>query len=238
MADGEDTNGWTDDELKACLVCYLEMLGRELAGELNNKSEVNRVLREGPLHARSKGSVEFRMQNISSFMIERGKPYIAGYKPRANVGATVLGRLASLYDQLGDPEPADFSPTDDPSDLRKRAARLQKASFGSAPVGNSSPAQSVATLSRFCRSPAVVAYVIAESGGMCECCGRAAPFLTSGGVPFLEVHHVKPLAEGGPDTVDNAVAVCPNCHRACHHAADKAAIRDALIKSVPRLVPH
>jgi len=46
----------------------LEMLGRELAGEPNNKAEVNRVLRAGPLHARSQGSVEFRMQNISSFM--------------------------------------------------------------------------------------------------------------------------------------------------------------------------
>ena len=214
------------------------MLGRELAGEPNNKAEVDRVLREGPLHARSEGSVEFRMQNISSFMIQRAKPFIAGYKPRANVGAAVLGRLSTLFGELGDPAPADFSPTDDPVDLQKRASRLQKATFESPPIGNSTPAQSAAVSSRFCRSPAVVAYVMAESGGKCECCAQPAPFLTSAGVPFLEVHHVKPLAEGGPDTVDNAVAICPNCHRACHHAADKASIRDTLVQGIARLVAH
>ena len=60
----------------------------------------------------------------------------------------------------------------------------------------------------------------------------------NGGLPLLEVHHIKPLAEGGPDTVDNAVAICPTRYRACHHAADKASIRDTLVKSVARLVAH
>jgi 5-methylcytosine-specific restriction endonuclease McrA len=30
-------------------------------------------------------------------------------------------------------------------------------------------------------------------------------------------HHVKQLAHGGEDTVENAIAVCPNCHRKAHH---------------------
>jgi 5-methylcytosine-specific restriction protein A len=33
----------------------------------------------------------------------------------------------------------------------------------------------------------------------------------------LEVHHKIRLADGGFDTVENAIAVCPNCHRQCHH---------------------
>ena len=60
----------------------------------------------------------------------------------------------------------------------------------------------------------------------------------NGGLPLLEVHHIKPLAEGGPDTVDNAVAICPTRYRACHYAADKASIRDTLVKRVARLVAH
>lgn len=28
----------------------------------------------------------------------------------------------------------------------------------------------------------------------------------------LEVHHLIPEAEGGPDTLGNAVPLCPNCH--------------------------
>jgi 5-methylcytosine-specific restriction protein A len=31
------------------------------------------------------------------------------------------------------------------------------------------------------------------------------------------VHHRIPLAKGGEDSVDNAVAVCPNCHRKGHY---------------------
>src|SRR5688500_12380138 len=31
--------------------------------------------------------------------------------------------------------------------------------------------------------------------------------------PFVDVHHIIPQAEGGPDTDDNAAPLCPNCHR-------------------------
>lgn len=30
--------------------------------------------------------------------------------------------------------------------------------------------------------------------------------------PFVEIHHIIPQAEGGPDTFDNAVALCARCH--------------------------
>ena len=29
---------------------------------------------------------------------------------------------------------------------------------------------------------------------------------------FLEVHHIIPEAEGGPDVIDNAAPLCPTCH--------------------------
>ncbi|MFX5176317.1 HNH endonuclease, partial [Acinetobacter baumannii] len=52
----------------------------------------------------------------------------------------------------------------------------------------------------------------------CECCGSLAPFSRRrDGSPYLEVHHKRPLSKGGDDTVENAVALCPNCHRFEHH---------------------
>ena len=36
------------------------------------------------------------------------------------------------------------------------------------------------------------------------------------GTHYLEVHHIDQLAKGGADTVENAVALCPNCHRKMH----------------------
>ncbi|MEC5166165.1 putative HNH restriction endonuclease [Flavobacterium sp. PL11] len=39
----------------------------------------------------------------------------------------------------------------------------------------------------------------------------------NGNTPYLEVHHKKPLAEDGDDTIENAFALCPNCHRHAHY---------------------
>ncbi len=70
----------------------------------------------------------------------------------------------------------------------------------------------------FRRSPHVIVSVLRRANGVCEKCGRTAPFMRrSDGSPFLEVHHRTPLSQGGEDTIANAVALCPNCHREAHH---------------------
>lgn len=65
------------------------------------------------------------------------------------------------------------------------------------------------------RNELVKEYARRRAAGYCQLCDEPAPF-ESNGVPFLEVHHIEWLAEGGPDTVDNVVALCPNCHRKMH----------------------
>ena len=70
----------------------------------------------------------------------------------------------------------------------------------------------------YVRNPDVVAQALVDAAGYCQSCGSRAPFLRkSDGTPYLEVHHRIPLAEGGEDTVANAVALCPNCHRMVHY---------------------
>ncbi|MCV2366439.1 HNH endonuclease [Paucibacter sp. DJ1R-11] len=70
----------------------------------------------------------------------------------------------------------------------------------------------------FNRNPDVVAEVLERACGVCEKCKKRAPFERSkDGSPYLEVHHKVLLAEGGKDTVGNAIAVCPNCHREAHY---------------------
>lgn len=70
----------------------------------------------------------------------------------------------------------------------------------------------------FVRNPDVVAEVLARAEGICESCQAPAPFeRRSDHTPYLEVHHKIPLAVGGDDTVENAVALCPNCHRREHY---------------------
>lgn len=69
----------------------------------------------------------------------------------------------------------------------------------------------------FARNPDVVAEVLVRAAGVCERCRKLAPFLRRADkTPYLEVHHRVQLARDGEDTVENAIALCPNCHREEH----------------------
>lgn len=66
------------------------------------------------------------------------------------------------------------------------------------------------------RSPYIKEMVKQIAEGKCQMCGEEAPFYDKNDEPYLEEHHVKRLADGGSDTMDNVVAICPNCHRKMH----------------------
>jgi predicted HNH restriction endonuclease len=73
------------------------------------------------------------------------------------------------------------------------------------------------TTSGFKRNPDVVAEVLLRANGVCEQCNKNAPFIKKkDSTPYLEVHHKIMLSSGGEDTVKNAIAICPNCHRELH----------------------
>ncbi len=104
-------------------------------------------------------------------------------------------------------------------------------------VGSRQPKTRTRPVVEYDRDPWVVAYVLERTEGVCESCDEPAPFLRRrGGGPYLEVHHVVPLSEGGPDTVDNAVGICPNCHARCHQGKDHLDFNAALYEKVPALL--
>ena len=59
-------------------------------------------------------------------------------------------------------------------------------------------------------------YALQRAKGICQLCEKPAPFIKKDGSPYLEVHHINYLANGGSDTIDNVAAICPNCHRKIH----------------------
>ena len=81
------------------------------------------------------------------------------------------------------------------------------------------PKQSMKKAPVYNRSEAIREQALAYAKGICQLCDREGPFKVDG-VPFLEVHHIKPLSEGGSDTIDNVVGLCPNCHRKVHMVPD------------------
>jgi hypothetical protein len=70
------------------------------------------------------------------------------------------------------------------------------------------------------RNEVIGAYALARSHGLCEGCEEPAPFLRRNNTPYLEIHHIVSLANGGADHPTNVAAVCPNCHRRTEHSTD------------------
>ncbi len=73
---------WSDIENDAVVASYFTMLREELSGRRYNKAARNRVLQEQI--ARSHGSIEFKLCNVSAVCIGLGLPIIKGYQPRFN----------------------------------------------------------------------------------------------------------------------------------------------------------
>ena len=77
------------------------------------------------------------------------------------------------------------------------------------------------------RDEDIAEYVKRRAKGICDLCGNKAPFENRKNEPYLEEHHIKWLSEGGDDSIENAVALCPNCHRKMH-VLNSCDDRDAL----------
>ena len=73
---------WTTLEIEAIVADYIEMLEAELRGKRYVKSHHNKALRK--LIGRSKGSIEYKHQNISAVLEVLGLPHIRGYRPARN----------------------------------------------------------------------------------------------------------------------------------------------------------
>ena len=79
-------------EIEAIVAEYIDMLGKELRGEPFVKAQHNRNVQR--LTERSKGSVEYKFQNISAVMESLGLPYIRGYQPARNYQRALFEAIA------------------------------------------------------------------------------------------------------------------------------------------------
>jgi len=234
-----DKENWSEEELKASVDAYKSMYQAEQEGRKIVKVKMYRDLEDR--FGRSHKAFERRMQNISYVVQSLGGVYVTGLKPLSHVGGNVepvLKRLVQDANLLSVPLPTTELRVKESED---RAAELIKEFSKSnkkplPPRGLSVAAKYTSETTQRKRSPEVKGYVMLEANGICDLCQQTAPFMKQDGTPYLEVHHVVRLADDGPDQVDNAVAVCPNCHRALHLSTNKVALAEKLYENVGRLV--
>lgn len=66
------------------------------------------------------------------------------------------------------------------------------------------------------RDPLLRTISLKKAQGYCQLCDSKAPFKNRDGEDYLESHHIIPLSQGGEDSIENVIALCPNCHRKMH----------------------
>lgn len=221
------SDSWSEEELEESVQVYFEMQEKIRVGEKIVKKNYYRNL--SSKYGRTPAAFEFRMQNISYVLTLSGRDWIPGLPPAKHVGTNVVSQIEKIIARV---EKKEFTA------IAVSAQRLidTRKSILKKPSGVAKP-DLVRTISNgFSRDENVKAWVLNRANGICEACRQPAPFLDSSNYPFLEVHHVRHLADGGSDTISNAVALCPNCHRRLHFSRDSHEYRELLFLQVSELV--
>lgn len=212
MAGGKYPNSWLEP-------------GRRLKTYLKSRTnpKTHQVTFE-PSHVENRAVLEFQMVPIYAFV-------------RANEDADFvlegIFRLQKMHEEAGGSKWFELVKADQvpleilfkqthltaqlDQDLSEAAERTDPELDERLAAAPKKPQQVQVVSTAFIRNPDVIAKVLRRANGVCEACHRHAPFRRrSDGSPYLEVHHQKRLADGGDDSVENAVAICPNCHRLAH----------------------
>ncbi|GAB3309352.1 HNH endonuclease [Hymenobacter humi] len=224
---------WSEDEIEAAVDAYHSLFESQVSGAQVVKKRVYDAM--ALRYGRSAKAYEFRFQNISHVLDTMGLPWVSGLVPAANVGPSATTAIKAVIERKGYFGGSLGQATSDQVLLSRRAAALMSIGPQSVPAGVLKPTRVAGEAMQFLRSPQVVAWVLEAAAGDCEWCSLPAPFIIAGGMPYLEVHHVRWLSQGGSDTVTNAVALCPNCHRRFHHGVNADSLAKHIIAQVPRL---
>ena len=100
---------------------------------------------------------------------------------------------------------------------RKRAQQMTTTDlFTRAVHREKKPASYPAPARAASRDAYVAEFARRRANGHCQLCSQPAPFQNKTSEPYLELHHIRSLGQGGRDTVSNCVALCPNCHKKMH----------------------
>jgi 5-methylcytosine-specific restriction protein A len=112
------------------------------------------------------------------------------------------------------------APGNETSTAENNLAEARKRAL--AAINTANPGDKHGVRNLYKRSRAVREYVLLRAKGICESCGKPAPFQRVNGSPYLEPHHTTRVSDGGPDHPAYVGAICPTCHREIHYGIDGA----------------
>lgn len=128
-------------------------------------------------------------------------------------------------------EPLDEKHSYDEREKHAKTMDINSLKYAAKKHSKKKPIQKSVTVTHIYRDPYIAEYAKQKAKGICQLCNKEAPFIDNHGKPFLESHHIIWLKDGGEDTIENTVALCPNCHRKMHYAPDEESIKILIDKA-------
>jgi putative restriction endonuclease len=201
------SGGYVDDEDLGDVIVY--------TGEGGRDSNSGRQIADQRFEAGNKALAENHLNGIP-IRVHRGKAHAAdmpeGYRYRYDG----LYRVARYWEELGRDGfkiwrfRIEKLPTSDLSPMLEGIPD-ENSPGADAPTGNETPFKRQFTVTRILRSTAVGDWVKRLHDFTCQICGSR--LVTMAG-PYAEACHIKPLGRphNGPDTPENILCLCPNCH--------------------------
>ncbi len=129
----------------------------------------------------------------------QGRQWLSGLKTAHNVGTNVIDTLTRLIAECEQQHVAVDT------NFEAEVAKLRKSPPATPPLGNKTPGKAQPSVTTYTRDPAVVAWILNNAAGICECCDKPAPFQREDGTPYLEVHQVQRLTDKGEDIINNTL---------------------------------
>ena len=217
--------------IKSLLSSYSEITDARKPGDSKRAGR----FRSGWKDATERNKDEYSQSTLSKITWQN-----LGYRLGSELGPHNDQWINAAYEHIAASWDANyFAPTSDFDLLDKKADEYEDLiddSSESYEGNNTPPTRSEGPTYSYTRDARVKGIVRRQAKGICELCKEPAPFNRSNGKPYLEVHHVVPLKDGGFDKTTNAVAICPNCHMRCHHSVDAHKATEDLYRQVKRLV--
>jgi 5-methylcytosine-specific restriction enzyme A len=226
-------DAWHDDVLHYC--------GMGLRGPQSLTKGQNKTLAESRTNGVTVHLFEVHVEKIYTYV---GQVRLVG-SPYASQQADEDGQMRRVWifpirplDGGGAPTLPDKALQKVRLRQRKDARQLSDAELTARAGSRSGAASSrVATGTVWIRDEYVAEHARRRAGGKCELCCEPAPFNDKHGAPYLESHHITWLARGGADSIENTVALCPNCHRRMH-VLDAASDRRRLLATAGAVTQH
>ena len=92
---------WTPEEERAVCTLYVSMIHVSESGERLNKAAMIRTARAGRLMERSRGSIEYKLMNCTTWALKLGLPVVVGYAPYGNAAGSLGALLSQAFKAEG-----------------------------------------------------------------------------------------------------------------------------------------